>query len=58
MLFISDNTISTIVVQQDKTALLTIYRQKQVLHEKQYKTLSAAKSQETKLLKRYCLSCY
>jgi len=58
MLFISDNTISTIVMQQDKTALLTIYCQKQILHEKQYKTFAAAKTQETKLLKHYRLSCY
>jgi len=58
MLFIGNDTISTIVMQQDKTALLTIYCQKQVLHEKQYKTFSAAKAQETKLLKRYRLSCY
>jgi len=58
MLFISNDTISTIVMQQDKTAVLTIYRQKQILHEKQYKTFSAAKTQETKLLKRYRLSCY
>ena len=57
-MFISENTISTIVMQQDGSAVLTIYRQKQKLHEKHYKTFSAAKAQETKLLKRYRLSCY
>ncbi len=54
-LFITNDTVSTIVAQNDGSWILTIYFEKQTLHEKQYKTFAAAKAQETKLLKRYDL---
>lgn len=58
MLFITNDTISTIIQKKDGSCILTIYLEKRVLHEKKYKTFAAAKAQETRLLKHYHLSCH
>lgn len=58
MLFIDNETISTIIRQKDGSCILTIYFEKRILHEQKYKTFSAAKAQETRLLKHYHLSVY
>lgn len=55
MLYITNDTISTIRTQKDGSAVLTVYFEKKVLHEKTYKTFTAAKAQETRLLKHYDL---
>ena len=58
MLFIDNSTISTIRKNIYGSWTLTIYHEKKILHEKTYKTIAAAKAQETKLLKKYKFSCY
>lgn len=55
MLYLTNDTISTIETQKDGSATLTVYFEKKVLHEKTYKTYSAAKAQRTRLLKHYDL---
>ena len=60
-LFITSDTLSTITkanTGNNTYVVLRIYRNKQVIFMKEYKTFSAAKAQETKLLKKYRLSVY
>ena len=54
-MFITNDTLSTIITEHDGSCILTVYHEKRILHEKQYKTFSAAKAQETRILNRYDL---
>lgn len=52
MKFIEKNTVSTIERTEKNTAVLKLYKNRNVIFEKEYKTWKAAKTAETILLNK------